>query len=126
MRRRNELPQGACLGDDRCHLPAGHGQEPGVFRAEDPRLDGLHDEDALQETALDDRDAEERAIQIFARLGKVLEARMAGCVGDDLRPHLFGHEPRQSFVQPHAHAADAFGFETDRGGEHQVRAIGFQ
>ena len=76
VRGRDELPERARLADDRRELRAGHRQHPHVVGAEGARLDRLHDEHALQQAAIDDRHAEERAVGILAGLGKVLEARM--------------------------------------------------
>ena len=108
MRRRDELPERARLADDRRQLRAGHDQHPHVVLGEDARLDRLHDQHALQQAAIDDRHAEERAIRILAGLAEVLEARMRRRVGDDLRLQLFGDEAGEPFGEPHADAADAF------------------
>ena len=94
------------------------------WRAEGPRLDGLHHEHALQQAAVDERDAEERAIRILAGVLEVLEARMRRRVVHDQRPQLLGDEADQAFVEPHADPADAIGLQADGGGEDQVRAVG--
>ena len=97
-----------------------------VLRGEHARLLRLHDEHALEQTAIDDGHAEEGAVRIFAGFAEVLEAWMCRRVGDVLRPELLGDETGESFAQPHAHAADAIGIEADRRGQHQIRAVGFE
>ena len=126
VRGRDELPQGACFGDDRRQLRARHRQQAHVFGAEDPRVDRLDDEHALQQPAFDDRHAEERAVRILARFRKVLEPGMRRRVGDELRTQALGDQARQAFSQAHADAADAFGAESNRRREHQIGAIGLQ
>ena len=91
---------------------------------ERPRVDGLHHQHALQQAAVDERDAEERAIRILAGVLEVLEAWMRGRVVHDQRPQLLGDEADEAFVEPHADPADAIGLQADRGGEDQVRAVG--
>jgi hypothetical protein len=88
--------------------------------------DGLHDQHTLQQAAVGDRHAEERAIRIFARLRKVLETGMLGRVGEDLWSHLLGHETRQAFGDPHPHAADALRPQADRCGQHEIGSIRLQ
>ncbi len=126
MRGRDELTERPRLGHDRRHLRPGHGQQPHVLGAEGPGLDRLDDEHALQQAAFDDRDAEKRAIRVFARLGKVLEPGMRGGIGDKLRPHALGDQAGQALGQPHADAPDALGAQADGRREHEVGAIGFE
>ena len=126
MRGGDELPERARLGDDRRQLRAGHCQQPHVFGAERAGVNRLHDEDALQHAAFDDRHAEERAIGILARLGKILEAWMRRGVGDELRLGELGNQAGKALGQPHADAADTLGAQADRRREHEVRAIGFE
>ncbi len=89
-------------------------------------LDGLNDEHALQEPALDDRHAEEGAVRILASLGKVLVPWMRRGVGDKLRLHALGDEAREPLRQTHADVPDAFGAEAHRRREHQIGAIGLE
>ena len=104
----------------------GHHQHPHVVGVEGARLDGLHDQHALQQPAIDDRHAEERAVRVLAGLAEVLEARMRRRVGDDLRPQLLGDQAGQALGQPHADAADALRPQADRRRQHQVGAIGLE
>ena len=68
MRGRDDLAERARLADDRRQLRARHHQHPHVVRAEDARLDRLHDQHALQQPAIDHRHAEERVVGILAGL----------------------------------------------------------
>ena len=96
MRRRDDQTERAGFADDRRQLRARHHQHPHVVLGEGARLDRLDDQHALEEPAVDQRDAEKRVVRIFAGLAEVLEARMAGGVGDDLRLHLLGDEAGQA------------------------------
>ncbi len=98
MGRRDELSERSRLGDDRRQLRPRHRQQAHVLGPEGPGLDRLNDEHALQQSAFDDGNAEERAIRIFARLRKVLEPRVRGGVGDELRAEALGDQARESFA----------------------------
>jgi hypothetical protein len=126
MWRCDELPERARFADNRGQLcPRGH-QHPYIRRAEDPRFDGLHDEDALKQPAIDHRHAEKRMVQILASLLEILEARMHRRIGDTLRPQLLGHEAGQSFGEAHPNSADALGPKPNRDGQHEIGAIRLQ
>ncbi len=126
MRRRDELAERARLADDGRQLRPGHHQHPHVGRIEQPRVDGLNDEDSLQETAIHDRHAQERAIRIFTGLGEVLEPRVPRRVGDELRRQLLGDESGQALGQPHPHAADAVLSQPNGRSQHEVDPIRLQ
>ena len=123
LRRRDELPLGAGQADDVRELVPGRADGRDHGGIERPRGYGLHHQHALQQAAVDERDAEERAIRILAGVLEVLEARMRGRVVHDQRPQLLGDEADQAFVEPHADPADAIGLQADGGGEDQVRAV---
>ena len=62
------------------------------------RFDGLHDQHALQNAAIDERNAEKRLIGVFARFAEILEARMIFHLLDGDGTHLFRHQAREAFV----------------------------
>ena len=126
VRRGDELLEGPRLRHNRRQLRAGHDEHPDIVVAEQPRLDGLDHEDALQHAAIDDGHAEERSIRVLARFAEILEPRVQRRVGDDQRLQLFGHEAGEPLAEPHADAADAFGAKSDRRGEDQGGAIGLE
>ena len=66
MRRRDEVPERSRLGKDRRELRARRCERLDVVVIEETWLLRLHDEDALQQSSIDNRDAEKRAIRIFA------------------------------------------------------------
>ena len=92
----------------------------------DPRLDGLHDQNALQNAAIDERNSEERLVGVFARFTEVFEARMIFDLLDGDRPHLFRHKAREPFVHCHAKSADALRAKSERRGQHEVGSVRFQ
>ena len=69
---------------------------------------------------------QKRLVGLLARFAEIFEARMTGGLLDGHRPHLFGHQARQPFVQRHAQRADAFGAQPHGRGQHQVGAVRLQ
>src|SRR4051812_42550308 len=65
-------------------------------------------------------------IEVLARFWKILEARMGKGVIDGDRCESFGDQPRQAFIEPHAHAADALGAQADRGAEDELATLGLE
>ena len=126
MRGRDELPERARFADDRRELGAGGHQHADDVLREDARLHRLHDQHALQQAAIDHRDAEERVIRVFARLTEILEPRVRRRVFDDERAELLADESGEAFGEAHPDAADAVGAKADGGGEHQRGAVGLQ
>ena len=95
-------------------------QHPRLVGLEGSLFDGLDDEDALEGAALDQRDAEEGMVRIFARLGEVFEARVGERIGHHDRPEFLGDEARQPLAGGHAHPADGLGLQADRGPQNEV------
>jgi len=62
-------------------------------------------------------------IRIFAGLREIFETRMGKSVGHGHGSHLLGRQTGQTFVQPHAYAANCFGLEADGSAEHQFVAF---
>ena len=89
-------------------------------------LDGLHDQHALQHASIDQRNAEERLVIVFASLVKIFESRMIFRLLDSNRAHLLGDQARQAFVDSHAESADTLAAQPDGCGQHQIRAVGFE
>jgi hypothetical protein len=84
---------------------------------------GLRHENALQQSALDDRHAEERVVFVFSRVGEIFEARMLERVRHVHRREAFGDETGQPFVDRHPQPADAVGIEPDGGTQHEFSAF---
>ncbi len=91
-----------------------------------PRLDRLNNQNSLQNATVDQRNAQEGLILVFARLEEILEAGMLFHLLHGNRPNLFRYQSRQPFVNSHAQTADTLGSKADRCRQHQVRAIRFQ
>ena len=109
LRRRDEAIERARLADHRRNLRGGFHQHPNFVLAEYARFDRLHHQHALQHAVIDQRDAQERLVGVFAGLAEILEARMPFHLLHGDRAHLLGHQAGQAFIQRHAQRADAFG-----------------
>ena len=68
------------------------GQHANLVFAENPGFDGLHYENALQNSAIDQRNTQERLVGILARIAEVLEAGMVFHLLYGDRPHQFCHQ----------------------------------
>ena len=122
----DEAVQRARLADHRGDLAGGFDQHTNLVLAEGARVLGLHDEDALQDAAVDERHAEKGVVQFFTGLLEVLEAGVVGDVGDGDGQDLFGDQAGEALVERHAQRADATRVQAERGGQHQVRPVGLQ
>ena len=126
MRGREELAERAGLADDRRHLRARRREQADHVLAVRARLHRLQHQDALQQTAVDQRHAEERVIRVLTGFAEVLEARMARGVLHHLRHKCFADEAGEAFREPHANPAHALRAQADRRGQHQRRSIGLE
>ena len=126
LRGADEAVEGAGLADDRRDFRGGFDQHADLVLAEGARVLGLHDEDTLQDSAVDQRHAEEGVVHLFAGLLEVLETGMVGDVRDGDRQHLLGDQAGEAFAERHAQRADAARVQAERGGEDQVGAVGLQ
>ena len=63
---------------------------------------------------------------LFAGFLEVLEARMIRRVVDGNGHDLLGDQAGEPFVQRHAQRADAARMQAERGGQHEVGAVGLQ
>jgi len=124
--RGNEAIECPRLAHHRRHLARRFRQHANFFFAKNARFFGLHDQHALQHAAVDQRHAEKGVVLVFARFLEVLVAGMLGRIGHGHRKQPLGHQAGKAFMQRHAQAADAFWMQAQRGGKHQVRAVGFQ
>ena len=126
LRRGDEAVQSARLADHRRHLAGRLHQHANLVFAKDARLLGLHHQHALQNAAIDQRNAQEGVVLLFARLPEVFEARMIAGVLHGHGQHLLGHQAGQALMQRHAQRADASRMQAEGRGQHQVGAVGFQ
>jgi hypothetical protein len=126
LRRADEAVEGTRLAHHGSDLVGGVDQHANLVLAEDARLPGLHDEHALQDSAVDEGHAEEGVVLLFAGLLEVLEARMLLDVVDGDRQHLLGDQAGEALVDGHAQRADAARMQAEGGGEDKVAAVGLQ
>ncbi len=92
MRGRDELTQRPRFRHDRRDLAARRCQQPDDVFVEPARLDSLDDEHTLEQSAVDDGNAEEGMIRILTGFSEVLESRVGRGVSDHLGLQLFRHE----------------------------------
>ena len=126
LRGSDEAIQRARLAHHRRDLRGRLGQHLDFVVRESARLDRLHHQNALQNSAIDQRHAEKGLVGLFARFAEILEARMILDLLDGHRLHLFGHQAREPFVQRHPQRADALRAQSDRRGQHQIGAVRLQ
>ena len=107
LNRSNEAVQGARLADHRRDLVCGFAQHADFMLSKDPRLLCLNDQNALQNAAVDERDAEEGVIYLFARF---LEVFKAGVIAGVLHGHglyLLRNQAGEALAERHAQGANA-------------------
>ena len=73
LRRSDEAIQRARLAHHRRHLGRGLRQHLNLIFAESSGLDGLHHQHALQNAPVDQRNARERLVSVFAGFAKYLK-----------------------------------------------------
>ena len=101
-------------------------QHPDFVLAKHSRLDGLHHENALQDSPVAQWDAKERLIAVFAGFIEILEARVILRAFDGHRTHLLRDQPGEALVDGHSQGANTLGPQTDRRRQHQVVPVGLQ
>ena len=123
LKRRDEARQSARFGDHRRKLRGGLGHHVDFEVSKTTILDGLDDQDTLQNSPIDERDAEERLVSLFAGFFKIFEARMVSHLLHRDRAHFLRHQAGKPFMDRHAQGADTLGSKSKRGGQDQVGAI---
>jgi hypothetical protein len=123
LHRRDETIEAARLADDGRDLRRGLHQHAHFIFAEIARFRGLNDQYALQDSAIDQRNAEKSFVAVFAGFAKIFESRMFLCVSERERSQLFGDQTRETFVQCHSQSADALGFQAARRREYEIRSV---
>ncbi len=126
LRGCDEAVEGAGRADDGRDLVGRFDEHSDLCFGEDARLFGLHDEDALQDAAVNEGYAEKGVVGLFAGLLEVFEARMVCRVFDSDGLYLFGDESGESLIEREAECADAPWVETQGRSEDQVRTIWFE
>ena len=123
---RDEAVQRARFAHHRRHLGRRLGQHANLVFRKHSRFHRLHHQHALQHAAIDQRNAQEGLVGVFAGFAEILEARMILHLLHGHRTHLLGHQARQPFMQRHAQRADAFRAQPERRGQHQIGAVRLQ
>ena len=86
-------------------------------------LDGLNHQDSLQNSPIDERDAEKGLVSLFTSFFKIFKARMVFHLLHRDRAHFLRHQTGEPLVNRHAQGADALRAQSKRGGQDQVGAI---
>jgi hypothetical protein len=86
----------------------------------------LHYENALENATVDEWNAEEGLVGIFAGFAEILEARVKVGLFDGHGIHLFSHQAGEAFGDRHAQVADAFAAKADGCGQDQIAAVGLK
>ena len=121
--RSDKAVQHARLADHGRYLACSLDQHSNLILAKGPRILGLHDENTLQNSAINQGNAQERVVFLFSRLLEVLETRVTSGVADGHRHDLLRHQACQAFVERHTQCANAAWVEAKGCGQYQIRSI---
>jgi hypothetical protein len=124
--RSDKAIEGAGFADDGGDLIGGFSEHPYFVVAEDAGFLGLHDEDALENAAIDERDTEEGAILLFAGFLEVFVAGVTAGIIDGDGADLFGDKAGKPFMKGHAESADAVRMEAERSGKDEIGTVRFE
>ena len=123
---RDKAVQSASFADHRAHLGRGLAQHADFVLAKHARRDGLHHQHSLQHAAIDQGNAQERLVCVFAGFTEIFEAGMVSYLLHSHRSHSFRDQARQTFMQSHAQGANALGAKSQGRGQHQVGPVRLQ
>ncbi len=115
--------QRAGFADDGGDLGGSLGQHANFILPKYAGVDGLHDQHALQDPAIDEGNPEEGLKAFFAGFAKKLEARMVLDLLHGDRADLLGYQAGEAFVERQAEDADTLGAQSECGGQHEVGSI---
>src|ERR1700686_1660227 len=96
------------------------GQQTNFIFRKDSRRRRLNHQNALQYTAVNERNSKKRLEFILARLAEVFKARMVSYLLHRHWTNFFRDQARESFTHRHAQLAHAFMTQTARRRTHQV------
>ena len=87
LQRSNEAIEGASFTDGGSDLGSRLGQHPNFALAKNSGLNGLNDQNPLQNAPLDQGNAQKRLVGIFTGISKILEPGMVLHLFHGNRPH---------------------------------------
>ena len=122
----NKAIEGPRFAYHRPNLDCRLDQHPHFILAKDPGRDGLDHQDSLQNAAIDQGNAEEGLVCVFAGFTEVLEARMVLHLLHRDRTHSLRDQPGEAFMDSHAQGANALRTKPNRRCQHQVGAVRFK
>jgi len=123
---RDETVDRARLAHHRRNPVRGLREQTNLCLREDTRLQGLNHQHALQHTAIDEGNSQERLIIILAGFFEVLKARMIPDVFNGHRADLFRDQAGESFIDRHAKLADTFMAKPERRCQNEIGAVWLQ
>ena len=126
LNRRDETVERAGFAHHVRNPVRGFREQTNLIFREDPRLHRLNHQNALQHTAINEGNSQERLVSILAGFAEVLEARMIPDLFNGHRAELFRDQADESFIDCHAKFADAFPAKPERRGQNEIGAVGLQ
>src|ERR1700674_2577802 len=123
---RDETVEHAGFAHYRRNPGRGLREQANLFLREDTRLQSLNHQNALQHTAINERNSQERLIIIFAGFTEILKPRMIPDVFNGHRADLFRDQAGQSFIDRHAKLADAIMAKPERRCQNEISAVWLQ
>ena len=86
----------------------------------------MNHQNALQHTAINEGNSQERLIIILTGFAEILETRMIPDVLNGHRANLFRNQADESFIDRHAELTDAFVAKPERRCQNEIGAVRFQ
>ena len=126
LRRSDKAVEGSSFANDRGNLRGGFRQHVNLFVMEDAGDDRLNGQNAMQQSLINQGNAEERPVSVFTRLAKVFEPGMTLHFLHGDGTHRLRYQPDQPFMSGHAQSADALRSKTHSRRQHQVDAVRLQ
>ncbi len=126
LQRSNETIKRSGFAHNWSDLGGRFRQHSNLVFAENAGLDRLHDQNALQNSAIDQRNSQERLVGILASVPKILKPGMILHLFDRNRPHQFRHQASEAFVHRHPQTADTLAAKPNGCRQHQIGAVRLQ
>jgi hypothetical protein len=122
----DETIEGASLAHDRRDLGGSLRQHANLIVPKHPGIDRLNDENALQDSSIDERDIEKGLIRLFSGLTEVFEAWVASYLCQCNRAYLLRDQTGEAFMHTHPKSANTTRAQPERRSQRKVGSVRFE